>query len=392
MPQNHSSSDRQYWIDTARAIGDPMYDACESGELYKRFPADNRPIKKDYGYLEVTGRFISGIAPWIELPSDNSEEGRLRVAYAEKTRQVLEAISNPDSPDCVRWSENPDNNDGRQPLVDASYVALALIRAPRELIEKLDSSTKENLIHQFNVSKKILPGHNNWLLFGAMLDAALHLLGGDWDKMRVDLAIRKHMDWYVGDGLYSDGDCYHWDYYNSYVIHPYLVDLVRILENQEKRWAALKERIFARAQRHAEILERLISPEGTIPPIGRSLTYRFGALQGLSQMALLRKLPDMLEPAQVRGAITAVIKRMMDAPDTFDENGWLQIGFCGHQPALAERYMSQGSQYICANAFLALGLPESDPFWADPPAPWTSRKIYSGQDLPAELALEKRKQ
>lgn len=390
MSSPETNNDRQYWISSAQAIGDPMYDACGAGELYKRFPGDKRPLKKDYGYLEVTGRYIAGIAPWIELPHNNSEEGRLRGAYAQKTRQVLAAISDPNSPDCVLWSEKPDVEGGRQPLVDASYVALALVRAPRELIEKLDSSTKANLIHQFNISKKILPGQNNWLLFGAMLDAALYLIGADWDKTRIDYAIRKHMDWYVGDGLYSDGDHYAWDYYNSYVIHPYLVDLIRVVGDQEQRWADLEDTVISRAQRYAEILERLISPEGAIPPIGRSLTYRFGAFQALSQIALLEKLPESLKPAQVRCAMTSMIRRMMEVPGTFDENGWLQIGFCGHQPALAESYMSQGSQYICANAFLALGLPEENPFWADPPAQWTSQKIYGGLDLPLEAAMEKR--
>lgn len=390
MTTAEDMNDREYWLKTALTIGDPMFDACEAGELYKRFPSSKRPLKEDYGYLEVTGRYISGIAPWIELPHDDSKEGRLRAQYAVKTRKVLDAISDPDSPDCVQWAEHFGKYGERQPIVDASYVALALVRAPRELVEKLDDRVKQNLIHQFQVSAKILPVQNNWLLFAAMIETALFLLGAEWDKMRIDYAIRKHMDWYVGDGLYSDGDNYHWDYYNSYVIHPYLVDIMRVLGDQEGRWTALKDKIWCRSQRYAEILERLISPEGAFPPVGRSLTYRFGAFQTLTQMALLHALPESLTPAQVRCAVTAAIQRIMDAPGNFDEEGWLQTGFCGHQPALAEPYMSVGSQYICANVFLALGLPEDDPFWSDPPELWTSQKIYGGYDLPLECALEGR--
>jgi hypothetical protein len=98
-------------------------------------------------------------------------------------------------------------------------------------------------------------------------------------------------------------------------------------------------------------------------------------------------LPENLNPAQVRCALTAVMRRMMEAPGTFDENGWLRIGFCGHQPALAENYISTGSLYLCANGLLPLGLPAADPFWSGPPARWTSQKLWSGESLPADHAL-----
>jgi hypothetical protein len=78
---------------------------------------------------------------------------------------------------------------------------------------------------------------------------------------------------------------------------------------------------------------------------------------------------------------------MMKAPGTFDENGWLRIGFCGYQPSLAEKYISTGSLYLCATGLLPLGLPPGDPFWSEPPAPWTSQKLWSGESLPADHAM-----
>ena len=46
------------------------------------------------------------------------------------------------------------------------------------------------------------------------------MLGADWDRVRVDYALRQHEQWYKGDGTYGDGPDFHWDYYNSLVIHP----------------------------------------------------------------------------------------------------------------------------------------------------------------------------
>jgi len=131
----------------------------------------------------------------------------------------------------------------------------------------------------------------------------------------------------------------------------------------------------------------LISPEGAFPPIGRSLPYRIGALQLLGQMALRRDLPESVSPAQVRSAMTAVMRRMMEAPGTFDRDGWLTIGFCGHQPAIGETYISTGSLYLCAAGLLPLGLPPADEFWQAPPAEWTARKAWSGRDIPPDHAL-----
>jgi hypothetical protein len=46
-----------------------------------------------------------------------------------------------------------------------------------------------------------------------------------------------------------------------------------------------------RARRYADILERLIAPDGTFPSMGRSTTYRFGAFHALAQVSLMRELP-----------------------------------------------------------------------------------------------------
>ena len=184
---------------------------------------------------------------------------------------------------------------------------------------------------------------------------------------RVGHALQKHMEWYKGDGVYGDGKDYHCDYYNSYVIHPMLVAVTTVFAD-DKEWGPLAPVILERARRYAAIQERQISPEGAYPVIGRSSAYRFGAFHALGQIALIGKLPHGVIPAQVRCAMTTVLRRQVEAPGTFDKDGWLQLGFCGHQPDIADSYVSTGSLYLCANALLPLGLPKDDPFWAAPDA------------------------
>ena len=104
-------------------------------------------------------------------------------------------------------------------------------------------------------------------------------------------------------------------------------------------------------------------------------------------MALRHELPDEMSPAQVRAALAAVIGRTLDGPGRFDADGWPRIGLCGNQPGVAEAYISTGSLYLCAAAFLPLGLAPVDSFWAAPAQPWTLAKAWSGQPFPIDHAL-----
>jgi hypothetical protein len=254
-----------------------------------------------------------------------------------------------------------------------------MLRAPVELWDKLPLAVQQNVVAALNQTRRNRPFPNNWLLFSATVEAFLASVGEEWDAMRVDYALRQHDQWYKGDGTYGDGPNFHWDYYNSYVIQPMIVDVVRACVTEEK-WGPLalrwQEESLKNLQRYAQILEHLISPEGTFPMLGRSSAYRCGAFHALAQASLLENLADNVSAAQVRCALTAVLRNQMLAPGTFDPMGWLQIGFCGHQPEIGERYISTGSLYLCSFLLLPLGLPENHPFWALPYEPWTQRRMW----------------
>ncbi len=370
----------------------PVLQALSERRLKLTMPVEHAPGTDDrpmFTYLEALGRLLSGIAPWIELrDTGNTEEDSFRRKIAVLARESIDAATDPASPDFMNFTEE------YQPIVDAAFLSQAILRAPNELWVKLPVKVRDNLVRCLETTRTRKPGFSNWLLFGATVEAGLckmSELGPKpifWDKMRIDFAVRQHEQWYRGDGAYSDGPNFHFDYYNSFVIQPMLLDILATVDPTQTGVYGMKyDTALVRSQRWAAVQERLISPEGTFPVIGRSMAYRFGALQSLAQMAILRKLPDGVSPAQVRCAMTAVMKRMCDMPGMFDENGWLTIGFCGHQPSIGEGYISTGSTYLCAAAFLPLGLPASDPLWSDPPAMWTSQVAWGGIDLPADHAI-----
>ena len=384
QPAPSPAADRDYWITMLRRLADPVLSNLANGALKTAMPveqaagADRRPVT----HLEALGRLLAGLAPWIELPADASAEGQLRRKYADLARRAIARAVDPSSPDFMNFTK------GGQPLVDAAFLAQGILRAPGALRESLDAGVATQLVAALESTRAISPGFNNWLLFSATVEAGLAKLGAAWDRVRVDYALRQHDQWYKGDGAYGDGPAFHWDYYNSFVIQPMLLDVLDVVRDESAVWKEMAGRVQARARRYAAVQERLIAPDGSFPPLGRSIAYRVGAMQLLAQMALRHALPDGVSPAQVRSALTAVIRRSLEAPETFDANGWLQIGFCGHQPGVGESYISTGSLYLCAVGFLPLGLPASDPFWADGAQPWTSVRAWSGRPFPIDRALK----
>jgi len=378
---------RKYWVATMIKIAHPVLTNLSEGNLRQNMPVEVNPNNKldrsKYTHLEAFGRLLAGIAPWLALGSDNSDEGKLRATYLALTRKSIAMATDPKSPDYMVFTGGKYD----QSLVDAAFFAHGLLRGRKQLWDPLDAEVKKNVIAALKSTRVIMPGYNNWLLFMAMIEAFLLEIGEDGDIVRMDLAVKKHIEWYKGDGIYGDGESFHFDYYNSFVIHPMMMQVVEVLVNKDVANSKLYEMVLSRAVRYAAIEERLISPEGTFPVVGRSLTYRFGSMQCLSMIALMKKLPTIVMPAQVRSALSLVIGNMIEPDGTFDKNGWLQIGFAGHQPALSEIYISTGSLYLCAVGMLPLGLPESDSFWTDAAADWTSKKAWAGVNIPTDHSI-----
>ncbi|MFI5193624.1 MAG: DUF2264 domain-containing protein [Chitinophagales bacterium] len=376
-------AERSYLIKVMTRIADPVLNALSKDELKVLMPLEEKEAdRKNYTHLEAFGRLLAGMAPWLELGADPTPEGKVRRKYIDLARIAIHNACDPLSPDFMNFTN------GSQPLVDAAFLAQALLRAPQQLWEPLDVQTKANIITALKSTRVITPGYNNWLLFSAIIEAALIKFGDHGDHMRMDYAIRQYQLWYKGDGAYGDGPSFHWDYYNSFVVQPMLLEVLQVLANKDENLKSSYDLALERAQRYAAVQERLISPEGTYPPIGRSLAYRFGVFQLLSKMAQLKALPNGIKPQQVRAALYTVIKKQIEAPGTFDDKGWLRIGFYGHQPEIGEGYISTGSLYLCAEAFLVLGLPASDDFWQGPDADWSAKKIWKGEDVNADHAID----
>lgn len=175
--------------------------------------------------MESVGRTFAGLAPWLELGPDETPEGQLRAKYIEMSCKALANSVNPVSNDYFNSTAT------RQILVNSAFLIQGLMKAQVQLWGNLDEVTRERLIEQWKSTRTMKPGNNNWLLFSAMVECGLKEFSGEWNFDVVKHALDSHAEWYKGDGIYGDGAAFHLDYYNSYVIHPLLLQVLEVTKS-----------------------------------------------------------------------------------------------------------------------------------------------------------------
>jgi hypothetical protein len=171
-------------------IARPVLEAGAAGELRARLPIKSVPPGQDdrskFACLEAAGRLLCGIAPWLESQDLTGKEEKLRVEFADLARRTIANGVDPNSDDYFNFE------DDFQPIVDGAFLAQSMLRAPAVLWEELDQAVRDNVCAAMALTRTRKPGFNNWLLFGATIEALLHKAGVYWDPMRVDYALRQH--------------------------------------------------------------------------------------------------------------------------------------------------------------------------------------------------------
>jgi hypothetical protein len=162
--------DRAQWLSIVERVSQPVLAAISQQQLRATMPVESAPgesaARAQSTHLEAVGRLLCGLAPWLEsAPTNDPAEAQLHSRYRGWSRLALRYGTDPQSPDAFHFGTN------QQSLVDAAFLALALVRAPNQLWAGLDSATKENVLRSLRATRTLQPGFNNWLLFSAIIEA-----------------------------------------------------------------------------------------------------------------------------------------------------------------------------------------------------------------------------
>ncbi len=375
--------DRIFWVSTLQKIAFPVLNNLARGSLRKNMPFESNSTEgQKFAYLEAFARVFNGIAPWLELGADSSQEGKVREKYLRLTLKSIKNAVSTNSNDYIFVVEP------KQSLVEVALFAQGLLRAKTQVWLNLPMDVQARIIRELKNTRIIAPYENHWLLYTSMIEAALLEFTGECDKERLTYAISKFRDdFYMGDAIYSNGEDFEAGYFNSLVIHPMLNDILTVMRKYGLRDGEFLDVQLMRSSRLSSQLERTISPEGTYPLLGKTLSYRCGVFHLLSQAALLKILPRNISPAQVRGALTKVIQRQFTGDQNFSSDGWLICGFNASQMEICEDNINTGSLYACCAVFLPLGLKADDIFWKAPSEEWSSLKAWNGHQIQPDQSI-----
>ena len=236
---------------------------------------------------------MAGIAPWLDLDEGPADERALRTRYRDLTARALAQALDPASPDALNFT------DGGQPLVDAAFLAQAVLRAPQVLQQRPRAGDARAARRGLRIGARhparlqqlaAVCGDGRSRAQGARRALGPHARGLRAAAARAVVSRRRRVQRRPGvplgllQQLRDPPDAGRRAGARCGDVHP--------------AWTALRTKEEARATRYAAVLERLVAPDGSFPPLGRSIAYRCGAFQALAQAALRRTLPADVPPAQ----------------------------------------------------------------------------------------------
>jgi hypothetical protein len=364
---------------------------AKSEAAITRFTAQTKPTRDDY--LTLVGYVVEGfltystpshaLADYPGLPAGGARkaeefEGFSRVepllgAWLEHASATTITLPSGREVDAARilesgvlagtdpghadyWGDITDND---QRIAEAADVALALWLSRASVWDRLDANQRQQIARWLlQVNGKAI-ADNNWHLFVAQINVALESLGAKFDAQVIERHLARTLDFYRGDGWFTDGPEGPIDYYNAWGFYYHIGWIHRMNSG------LLGETVTSALPLFAADLMHLLGPHG-LPVMGRSVCYRMAVPAPLIFASTLH--PESLPPAIARRALDVTW-------DFFLEHGALRDGrvtqgYCGDDAAMLDNYSGPAScLWSLRSLVVALDLAADSEFWTQDAAP-----------------------
>ena len=254
---------------------------------------------------------------------------------------------------------------GDQRLVEMAAIGVALRYAPELIWDALTGVQRDRLAAWLAGIDACELYPNNWLFFRVLVDLGRARVGLPYDVAALAFALDGIDARACDNGWYDDSppdSAPVHDWYTPFAYHVYGLLGARAGAD-EVIGRARTDRYRERAASFARQLSAWFAPDGSALAYGRSTTYRFAqaAFWGMLAAADVDALPW----GEVRGLYLRNLRAWAAVP-VADDRGRLTVGYGYPHSAFGESYISAGSPYWSAKAFLALLAPEAHPFWDAP--------------------------
>ena len=347
---------RQGWIDAAtylldgaftyiRNINDPMYFPKQFDKTYPNNPGQIPTAK-----LEGFCRTLFLAAPLLK---ENPELTLNGIKVADYYRHQLLNLINPESPSYIRPLAK--NGGPGQNLVEFGALAISLTTAKNVLWDPLTQQQKDQLAATMLSYGNGPTINSNWMFFNVFVISFFKEQGYEVNDWRMEDCLKKLLSLYRGEGWYNDSPAY--DYYSMWAFQMYGPIWAQTYGHFYPEYAAQF------MQNQADLIDNypyMFNAEGKMNMWGRSIPYRFGAVVPL---ALLGYQTDKdINYGWMRRIASSTLLQFLQHPGLLEDNV-PTLGFYGPFEPAVQIYSCRGSVYWCGKAFLALLLPEDNPFW-----------------------------
>jgi hypothetical protein len=356
---------RRHWLDAARFLADGIFHHIKSLDdpivMPKQnaisYPQPNDPKHRfQAAEFEGVARTFMVASPLIVNDTSITSNGiNLRDYYAG---MILQA-TNPESP--RYWGRITDftKETGRmqyQQTVEGAALVISLMNSRKQIWDRYTQTEKKQVADLISDYAHNLTIGHNWRFFNVLMLTFLKLNGFSIDETALKDHMQHLISCYAGDGWYVDDTNY--DFYNPWGFHfygplwckwygyEYEPEAAAVIEKRNREFIQNWPRFFAR--------------DGKQLMWGRSIIYRFAASTAFGAHFLMKD--PVLDPGFARRIASGNMLQFLTRDDLY-VNGLPCLGYYGPFEPLVQFYSCAASPFWLAKTFVALTLPEDDPFW-----------------------------
>ena len=352
----YTGLDRQGWMDAAqwllegaftyiRTIDDPMYFPKQHEKTYPRNEGDVATAK-----LEGFCRTLFVAAPLLKEKPDLTLGG---IRVADYYRHQLLCLTDPQSPSYIK--HRAPNGGPSQILVEFGALAISLSTAKEVLWDPLTQEQKDELAATMLSYGNGPTITSNWMFFNVFVISFFKEQGYEVNDWRLEDCLKKLLERYRGEGWYNDDPAY--DYYSMWAFQMYGPIWAQMYGHFYPEYAAQ----FMKNQ--LDLVDNypyMFSAEGRMNMWGRSIPYRYGSVIPLALLGYQKEAD--INFGWMRRIASSTLLQFLQHP-RFLEDNVPTLGFYGPFEPAVQIYSCRGSVYWSGKAFLALLIPEDNPFW-----------------------------
>ena len=348
---------KQHWKDAALYLLEGAFSYVHSLDDPMKFPKQegkSYPINEG----QVPTEKLEGLCRTLFIASpllkENPDLVINNIKVADYYRCQIAKLTDPTSTSYIEPRSK--NGGASQKLVEFGALAVSMLTNPDVLWKPLSQEQKDKLAKTMLSYGDGPTVDSNWKFFNVFVLSFFKEQGYEVNEKLLVEYLQKSLKNYRGNGWYNDSPAY--DYYSMWAFQMYgMIWSEYFGKTHYPEIAAKFEQNFNDLK---DNYPNLFSKNGEMIMWGRSISYRTAAIIPFPLMGF-QKNPDT-NYGWMRRISSGVIKQFFTHPD-FMEDNVPTLGFYGAFDPAVQIYSCRGSVYWMGKAFLALLVPDDNPFW-----------------------------